>query len=71
MPPTIHALYNALKSKISGMEKDYLIFLLAGVFLGFGQSVDGATLTNYLKENLHLVITERTALEVPRELPGL
>lgn len=65
------ALYNALKSKITGMEKDYLIFLLAGVFLGFGQSVDGATLTNYLKENLHLVITERTALEFPRELPGL
>lgn len=71
MHSTTKALYNALKNKLTGMERDYLIFLLAGVFLGFGQSVDGATLTNYLKENLQLVITQRTALELPRELPGL
>lgn len=60
-----------LKEKISGMDRNYLFFLLAGVFLGIGQSVDGATLTNYLKDNLHLIIVERAALEFPRELPGL
>ena len=45
--------------------------MLASVFLGVGQSVDGATLTNYLKENFHMLILQRSALEFPRELPGL
>lgn len=60
-----------LSAKINGMDKNYLLFLVASAFLGVGQSVDGATLTNYLKDNLHLVIVQRAALEFPRELPGL
>jgi len=56
---------------IQNTERDYLLFLLAAVFLGIGQSVDGATLTNYLKDNLHMLILERSLLEFPRELPGL
>ena len=57
--------------RLQGRERDYLLFLLSGVFLGIGQSVDGSTLTNYLKENLGMLILQRSALEIPRELPGL
>lgn len=64
-------MWNLVTSKVRGLERDYAIFLLASVFLGIGQSVDGSTLTNYLKENLQLLIIQRSALEFPRELPGL
>jgi hypothetical protein len=53
------------------IDRNYLLFLLASVFLGIGQSVDGSTLTNYLKENFQMLIVQRSALEFPRELPGL
>ncbi|MBP2655978.1 MAG: major facilitator superfamily 1 [Firmicutes bacterium] len=53
------------------MDRNFLLFLLATGFIGIAQSVDGATLTNYLKENLGMMILERSALEFPRELPGL
>ncbi|MCX7710765.1 MAG: MFS transporter [Clostridia bacterium] len=56
--------------KARGMEKDFLLFLFAGVFIGIGQSVDGSVLNNYLKENFHIAIVQRSMLEIPRELPG-
>lgn len=59
------------KAWLRDTDRNYLIFLLASVFLGIGQSVDGATLTNYLKENFQMLILQRSALEFPRELPGL
>jgi hypothetical protein len=46
-------------------------FLVSGIFLGIAQSVDGSTLTNYLKEHFGMLIIHRSALEFPRELPGL
>lgn len=55
---------------IKGMEKDFLLFLAAGVLMGIGQSIDGSTLNNFLKENFQFNINERSALEFPRELPG-
>jgi predicted MFS family arabinose efflux permease len=60
----------SLLDKIKKLERDFLIFLLVGVFLGIGQSVDGATLTNFLKDRFHIDVIQRTALEFPRELPG-
>ncbi|MEG6586099.1 MFS transporter [Dendrosporobacter sp. 1207_IL3150] len=60
-----------LISKFKNTNRDYLLFLLASVFIGISQSVDGSTLTNYLKEHLNMLILQRSALEVPRELPGL
>ena len=33
--------------------------------------MDGSTLTNYLKEHFGMLIIQRSALEFPRELPGL
>ena len=59
------------KNWLREMDRNYLLFLLASIFLGIGQSVDGSTLTNYLKENFQMLIVQRSALEFPRELPGL
>ncbi len=56
---------------VKGMERDYLMFLISGIFLGIAQSVDSSTLANYLKEHFGMLIMHRTALEFPRELPGL
>lgn len=57
--------------KIKAVERNFLIFVMAGIFLGIAQSVDGSTLTNFLKEKLHFVVLQRSILEIPRELPGL
>jgi predicted MFS family arabinose efflux permease len=61
----------SIKGVVKGSERDYLLFLISGVFLGIAQSVDGSTLTNYLKEHFGMMIIQRSALEFPRELPGL
>lgn len=58
-------------SYLSSLDRNYLLFLLSTAFVGIAQSVDGAALTNYLKEGLGMMILERSALEFPRELPGL
>jgi MFS family permease len=55
----------------TGAERDFLLFLISGIFLGIAQSVDGSTLTNYLKEHFGMLVIHRSALEFPRELPGL
>ncbi len=60
-----------IKGVLQGAEKNFLLFLVSGIFLGIAQSVDGSTLTNYLKEHFGMVILQRSALEFPRELPGL
>ncbi len=54
------------KTWLRETDRNYLLFLLASIFLGIGQSVDGATLTNYLKENFQMLIVQRSALEFPR-----
>jgi predicted MFS family arabinose efflux permease len=56
---------------LKGLERDFILFLIAGACLGIAQSVDGSTLTNYLKEHFGMLIIHRSALEFPRELPGL
>jgi predicted MFS family arabinose efflux permease len=61
----------AMSGWARGKERDFLLFLISGVFLGITISVDGSTLTNYLKEHIGMVILQRSALEFPRELPGL
>lgn len=53
-----------------GLERDFILFLEAGIFLGIGQSVDGSTLTNFYKEKFHFEILQRSVLEIPREMPG-
>ncbi|WP_346353861.1 MFS transporter [Azotosporobacter soli] len=60
-----------LVQQLRTMDRNYFYFLLSTAFIGIAQSVDGATLTNYLRDNLGMMILERSALEFPRELPGL
>lgn len=59
-----------LYGRIKSLDRDFLLFLLVGVFVGIGQSVDGSTLTNFLKDKFDLAILQRSWLEFPRELPG-
>lgn len=67
--------YKAFMRKIRGVaqgsERDFFLFLVSGIFLGISQSVDASTLNNYLKEHFGMLIIHRSALEFPRELPGL
>jgi MFS family permease len=60
-----------IKGVAQGAERDFFLFLISGVFLGITLSVDGSTLANYLKEYIGMQIIQRSALEFPRELPGL
>ncbi|HJX34496.1 MAG TPA: MFS transporter [Desulfatiglandales bacterium] len=60
-----------VKGWLKGPERDFILFLISGACLGVAQSVDGSTLTNYLKEHFGMLIIHRSALEFPRELPGL
>jgi predicted MFS family arabinose efflux permease len=60
-----------LKGVVQGAEREFLLFLISGVFIGIAQSVDSSTLANYLKEHIGMMILQRSALEFPRELPGL
>jgi predicted MFS family arabinose efflux permease len=62
---------SGMRDIVKGAERDFLLFLLSAVFLGIAQSVDGSALTNYLKEHFGMLILHRSALEFPRELPGL
>jgi hypothetical protein len=61
----------SIKGVMQGAERDFYLFLIAGIFLGIAQSVDGSTITNYLKEHFGMMILQRSALEFPREIPGL
>jgi MFS family permease len=61
----------SVKGVLEGAKRDYLLFLISGAFLGIAQSVDGSTVTNYLKEHIGMLILQRSALEFPREIPGL
>lgn len=60
-----------IKGVLQGNERDFTLFLIAGIFLGVTQAVDGSTITNYLKEHFGMMILQRSALELPREIPGL
>lgn len=61
---------NWIRERLKGHDREFLLFLLVGVFLGLGQSVDGSTLNNFLKDRFDMMILQRSALELPRELPG-
>jgi predicted MFS family arabinose efflux permease len=65
------AFMKRIKQVVQGSERDFLLFLISGVFLGVASSVDASTLNNYLKEHFGMLIIQRSALEFPRELPGL
>ena len=53
------------------ISKDFLLFLIATALLGITMAVEGTSFSNRLVEDLNFTITQRTFLEIPRELPGL
>lgn len=59
-----------IKELMKGNKRDFTLFMIVGVFVGIGQSVDGSTLTNFLKERFEILVLQRSLLEIPRELPG-
>lgn len=59
-----------IQNKFHEVNSDFILFLVSGMFLGISQSVDTSTFNNFLRENYHMLITQRSALEFPRELPG-
>lgn len=53
------------------ISKDLFLFLLVSVLMGFVLAVESTTFANRLFEDLDFSVMERSALEAPRELPGL
>ena len=53
------------------ISRDFLVFLIASALLGITSAVESSSFTNRLVEDLHFTMTQRTILEIPRELPGL
>ena len=63
-------MFKAAYERLKEYDRDFILFLMVGVFLGFGQSIDGSTMNNFLRERFDILILQRTVLEMPRELPG-
>ena len=53
------------------VSKDFVLFLVASALLGVTMAVESSSFANRLAEDLHFTTTQRTLLEIPRELPGL
>jgi len=53
------------------ISRDFLLFLVASALLGVTMAVESTSFSNRLVEDLRFTITQRTLLEIPRELPGL
>lgn len=51
-------------------QRDFFLFMLAGVFLGFYTGLYEPTFNNYLNDIFEIGEVARGALEFPRELPG-
>jgi len=52
-------------------DRQLLLFVLACAVIGVSQSIDSAVFNNFLNDTFHISVTQRTILEIPRELPGL
>ncbi len=48
-----------------------LMFIAAGALIGVSQSIDTSIANNFFNDMYHITVTQRTILEIPRELPGL
>ncbi len=51
-------------------ERDFRLFLLAGLFAGVGAGINTSIFNNYLNDIFKLSENVRGFLEVPREAPG-
>jgi len=53
------------------LTRDLMLFMVASALLGVTTAVESSSFANRLLEDLNFTITQRTLLEIPRELPGL
>lgn len=51
-------------------DRDFSLYVLAGIFIGAASGIYGSTFNNYLSDVYHLTSGIRGALEFPREMPG-
>jgi MFS family permease len=51
-------------------ERDFSLFILAGIFIGMASGIFNTIFNNYLSDVYHLTSGIRGALEFPREMPG-
>lgn len=51
-------------------KRNFTLFLIASAILGITQSIDSSFFNNFLNDTFHITVTQRTWLEIPRELPG-
>lgn len=54
----------------NGADRDFNLFLLAGLFAGIGTGINMSIFNNYLSDVYNLSENLRGLLEVPREAPG-
>ncbi|MFA5857871.1 MAG: MFS transporter [Elusimicrobiota bacterium] len=59
------------KDKARSLPRDFWLFLLATVFIGFASSIVESTFNNFLNEQYAITSLQRTVIELPRELPGV
>ena len=52
-------------------DRDFKLFLIAGMFAGIGSGINSSIFNNYLSDVYKLSENLRGFLEVPREAPGL
>ena len=58
------------KDALAGSKREYILFIIASVFVGVGVAVNDTSFANRLSDDLHFDTFTRMALEFPRELPG-
>lgn len=59
------------KEKADERNTQLMLFIAAGALIGVSQSIDTSIANNFFNDVFHITVTQRTILEIPRELPGL
>ncbi len=57
-------------TRISSLQRDFILFIIAVALFGFSQSIVSAVFNNFVSETFSLGNFQRGMLELPRELPG-
>lgn len=60
-----------LLRRLAGMPRELKVFVVASLVMGIAYSVYDSTFNNFLNDRFALSGTQRTFLELPRELPGV
>ncbi len=61
----------SLRSRISNISRELILFSIASFAVGMAGSLVDSTLNNFLNDSFSLTPFQRSFLEMPREIPGL